>query len=203
MTIPQADGRTEATLHGPGLQSTPRTTALRGPASGGNRKKRRRNPNTRRRPKNANMARRRTPRPNLRNLTHQMARGRCPQEGSPEGPALQLIHLQAGIIRQPGGDGGPRSETHAPTRGPTPPVSPDLVGGPGLTQDPEAFQGPEVDLCLDPGLSPILNHGRDLDLDQGPGTTLDLDPDPCRHLEKGVYLDLQERENQTSPNKTS
>lgn len=195
MTILQADGTTEATLHGPGRQNTPQTAALRSPASAGNRGKRRRKPNTRRKPKNVNTARRRAPRTKLQSLTCQRAKGQCLQKESPEDPVLHPAPLQTSIIHQLGGGDSPRclSETHGPTLDPTHPVSPDLEGGPGLIQDPEAFLGPEVGLCPDPDLIPTL----DLDpgQDQDPGTDLGL------HPERGICLDPQERGKPASPNR--
>lgn len=125
-----------------------------------------------------------------------MVKGQCLQEENLEGPVLQLILLQVCIIHQPEGDGGRcLSETHGLTLGPIHPVSPDLEGGPGLTQDPEAFLGLEVDLILDLDLTLIRNPGQDPG--QGPGTDRD------HHPEKGVYLDLQRQEKQASPNQTS
>lgn len=197
MTIPQADGTTEATLRGPGLRSTPQTGALRGPASGGNRRKRRRRPNTRRRPKNGNVARRRVPRTNLKSLICRRVKGQRLQNGSPGDPVLRPAPLQI-ITRQLGGDGGPRrlSETHGPTLDPTHPVSPGLEEGPGLTPDPEASPGLGVGLCLDPGLTPILDPGLDPGQDQDPGT------DPGLHPERGVHPDPQERGKPASPKRT-
>lgn len=82
MTIPQADGTTEATLRGPSLQSTPQTAAWRGPASAANRRRRRRNLNTRKRPKSGNITRRRVPRANIK--TSQMEKGLCLQRKGSE-----------------------------------------------------------------------------------------------------------------------
>lgn len=198
MTVPQADGTTEVILLGPGLKITLQTAALRGPASAAKRKRRRRKPNTRRRPKNTNMGKRRAPKTNLKNIIHQMVKGQCLQKRWPEDPVPQLDPFQVHIIHRPEGDAGPRcrSETHDPTLGPTHPVGPDLEGG--HTRDPEAFLGPEVDLCLDPDPTPILNPGQDLDRDQdlGPGT----DPEAFHHPEKGLYPDLHEKGKQASPN---
>lgn len=194
MTIPQADGRTEVTLHGPSLQNTPQTTALRGPACTANTRKRRRKPNTRRRPKNGSMARRRALRTSHKSLVCQWVKGQCLQKESREDPALHPAPLPISIIRQLTGDGGPRclSETRGPTLGLTHPVSPDLEGGPGLIQDPAAFLGLEVGLCLDPDLSPILDPGLD------PGTDLGL----CLHPERRVHPDLKERGKPASPKRT-
>lgn len=191
MTIPQADGTTAATLRGPGLRSTPQTAALRGPASGANRRKRRRKPNTRRRPKNINAARRRAPRTNLKSC--QRVKGRCLQRESPKDPVLHPAPLQISTIRQLGGDGGPRhlSETRGPTLDPTHPVSPDLEEDPGLIQDPEVFLGLEV--ALDPDLSPILDPALDPGQDQDPSTDLGLYP------ERGVHPDPQEKGKPVSP----
>lgn len=138
MTIPQADGTTEVTRHGPDLQSTPQTAALRGPACAASRRKRRRKPSTRRRPKNGSTARRRALRTNLKRRTCQRVKGQCLQEESLEDPALCLAPLQVSGIHQLGGGSGPLclSETLDPTLDPTRPVDPDLEGG--LTRDPEA-----------------------------------------------------------------
>lgn len=195
MTVPQADGRTEATLHGPGLQNTPQTTVLRGPASAANKRKEKRKLNTRRRPKNVNTAKRRAPRKNLRSVTCQRVKGQSLQRESPEDPVLGPVHLQISIIYHLVGDGDPRCPfgTHGPTLDPTHPVSPDLEGGPGLIQDPEAPLGLEVGLCLDPDLGPTLDHGLDPGQDQDPGTDLGL------QIERGVYPDPQDREKSASP----
>ncbi len=197
MTIPQADGTTEATLRGPGLRSTPQIAAPRGPATAASRRKRRRKPNTRRRPKNVSVARRRAPRANLKSLTCRRVKGQCLQRGSPEDPVLRPTPLQI-VIRQLGGDGGPHclSEICGPTLDPTHPVTPDQEGGPGLTPDPEASPGLEAGLCLDPGLSPILDPSLDPDQDQDPGT------DPGLLPERGVCPDLQERGKPASPKRT-
>lgn len=194
MTIPQADGTTAATLHGPGLQNTPQTEALRGPVCAADKRKRRRKPNTRRRPRNGNTARRRARRTNLKSLTGQRVKGLCLQRESPGDPVLHPAPLQITIIHQLGGDGGPRCllETRGPTLDPTRPVSPDLEGGPGLIQGPEAYLGLEVGLCPDPDLSPILDPGRD----QDPGTDQGL------HPERGVHPDPQEKGKPASPNWT-
>lgn len=200
MTIPQADGMTEATPHGPGLQNTLQTAAQRGPASAANRRKRRRKPNARRKPKNANTARRRAPRANLKRLTCQRVKGQCPQEESPEDPVLHPAALQITIIRQLERGGGPRclSETRGPTLDPTHPANQDQERGPGLIQDLEAFLHLEVGLCLDPDLSPILDPGLDPGQDQDPDPGIDLG----LHPERGVYPDPLERGKQASPKLT-
>lgn len=192
MTIPQADGKPGVTLRGPGLQNTPQTAALRGPASTTNRRKRRKNPNTRRKPKNVNMARRKAPRPNLKSC--QRVKGQCLQKESPEDHVLHPVPLQISIIRQLVGGGGLRclSETPGPTLDPTHPANP----GPGLIQDLEAFLGLEVGLCLDLDLGPILDPGLDPGQDQDPGTDLGL------HPERGVHPYPQERGNPASPKQT-
>lgn len=186
MTILQADGATEATLHGPDHQSTPQAAALRGRASTAKRGKRRRKPNTRR-PKNVNVARRRVPRTKLKSLTCQRAKDPCLQKESPEDPILHPFPLN--IIHQL--EGGPGShclsEGRGPTLGPTHPVGQDLEGGPGHFQDPEVFLGLEVGLSRIPDLSPILDHDLDPGQDQDPGTNLGL------HQERGVHPDPQER----------
>lgn len=195
MTILQADGMTEVTLRGPGLQSIPQTAALRGPVSAASRRRQRRNLNTRRRPKNGSMARRRVPRANHKSLTSQMGKGQYLQREHSEDRVLQLDLLQVCIILHTKGDGGPQGHTGIPdpTLGLTVgPVVPDLEKGLGLTQGLEAGLDLESDLSLDPDLGPILSP----DLDQGPGT--DPDPDLCHHPEKGVFPDLQERKKQAS-----
>lgn len=90
MTVPQADGITEVTRHGPSLQNILQTTALRGPAPVAH--KRRRKPNTRRRPKKGNAAKR-IPRADDRSPTCQSGRGQCLLEESPEDPILLLVLL--------------------------------------------------------------------------------------------------------------
>lgn len=131
MTIPQADGMTRATQHGPTLQITPPTTAQRDPTyAASSRRKKRRKPNTRRRPKNANITRRRAPKTNLKRLACQMAIGQCLQGESPINPVLSPVPPQASVIHQLG-EGGLRcrSGTHGPTPDPTHPVDPDHEGG--------------------------------------------------------------------------
>lgn len=188
MTVPQADGRTEVTLHGPGLQNTLQTVALRGPACASNKRKRRRKPNTRRKPKNGNTARRRAPRANPKSIMCQKVKGQCLQEGSPDDLALLLVLLQVTIILRLGEDAGPQHliETRDPTLDPTHTVDRDLGGDPGLIHDPEVFLDQEVTPCLDPDLRPIL----DPDQDQGPGT----DPGLCLHLDREVHPDPKEKE---------
>lgn len=168
MTIPQADGTTEATLRGPSLQSTPQTAARRGPASAANRRRQRRNLNTRKRPKSGNITRRRVPRANIK--TSQMEKGLCLQRKGSENPVRQLVLLQVHITLQTEGDGDPRGHTEIPdpTLSHTHPVDPDLEEGPCLIQDLEAGLDLEGDLSLDLGLGPILTPG----LNQG------TDPDP-------------------------
>lgn len=176
------------TLRGPGLQSVPQTAAPRGPVSAASRRRQRRNLNTRRRPRNGNMARRRVPRANHKSLTSRMGKG---QNLHSEDLALQLVLPQVCTILHTKGDGAPQGHTGIPdpTLGPTVgPVDPDL----GLTQGLEADLDLESDLSLDPDLGPILSP----DLDQGPGT--DPDPDLCHHPEKGVFPDLQGRKKQAS-----
>lgn len=107
MTIRQPDGMAEVTPHGPGQKNTLQTVALTGQACAANRKKRRKKPNTRRRPKNGNMARRRAPRVNIDSLTCQRVKGQSHQEESLGDPVLHLVLLQVSIIRQLGRDGGP------------------------------------------------------------------------------------------------
>lgn len=69
-------------------------------------------------------------------------KSQCLQKESPEDPVLHPAPPQISIIRQLGGDGGPR----CPTLDPTHPVSPDQGAGPGLIQDQEASLGLEVGL---------------------------------------------------------
>lgn len=202
MTIPQADGMTEATLHGPALPSTLQTAALRGPACAASKRKRRKKLNTRRRPKNVNMTRRRAPRTNLKSPSYQRVKDQVLQEGdlSPECPVLHLVPLRVSGIRHLREDDRPRCLTETPdlTLDPTHPVDLDLEGGPGLIQDPGACLGLEVGPGLEPDLSPILEPG----LDPGQGPDPGTDPGLCLHLERGVYPHLQESEKQASPNRT-
>lgn len=193
MTILQADGTTGVTLHGPGQQNTRQTAALRGPASTANNKgKGRRKPNTGRRPKNVNAARRNAPRTKLKRFTCQRVKGQCLWKNTPEDPVLHPAPLQIGIIHQLRGSAVPPglSEAHGPTL--THPVSPDLEGGPGRFQDPEAFRGLEVGLCPAPNLGPILDHVLDPGQDQDPGL----------HPEGEVCPDPQERGNPARPKHT-
>lgn len=196
MTILQADGTTEVTLHGPGQQNTPQIAALKGPASSANRGSKRRKPNTRRRPKNVNAARRRARRTKPESITCQRAKGQCLQRESPEDPVLHPAPPQISVTHQLVGGGGPRrlTETHGPTLDPTHLVSPDLEGGQGHIQDPEAFLGLEVGLCPDPDL--LLTLGLDPGPDRDPGTDLGL------HPERGVHPDPGQRGKPVNPNRS-
>lgn len=136
MTIPQADGMTRVILRGPGQQITLQTTAPRDPTHAASRRRKRRKPSTRRRPKNANIARRKAPKTNLNRLTCQMVKGQRLQEESPEEPVPCPGPPQVSAIRQLGGGGPRHSETHGPILDPTHPVGPDLEGG--FIQDLEA-----------------------------------------------------------------
>ena len=140
MTIPQADGNTEVTLHGPDqhLQNTLQTTASRGPACATSKRKKRRKPNTKRRPKDGNTARKRVPRTKFNRLTFQRVKGQRHQEESLEDRVLCLVPLQVSAIQQLRGGAGPHglSETHDPTLDLIHPVDPGHEGG--LIQDPEA-----------------------------------------------------------------
>lgn len=192
MNILQADGMAEVTLRGPAPQNTHQTTAQRGPARGDSRRRRRRKPNTRRRPKNVNTARRSAPRSKLVAVTDQREKGLCPQRESPEDPILHPVAPQLGMRHQSGGGTIPLclSETPGPIPGHTRPVIPDPEGGQGHTHDPGAVPGLQVVLCLDPNLSPTLARGPDQDQDQ------DLGTDQGLHLGGGgVFPGLQERRN--------
>lgn len=182
------------TLCGPGLLNTPQIAALRGPVSATNRRREKRKQNTRRSPKNVNTARRRAPRTSLRNVTCQRVKGQSLQREIPEDLVLEPAPLHTSIIRHRGGDGGLHcpSGTHGPTLDPTHPVSLDLEGGPGLTQDPEALLGLEVGLCLDPDLGPTLDQGLDPGQDQDLGTDLGL------QIEREVYPDPRDRKERAS-----
>lgn len=177
------------TLHGPGLQITLQTAALRGRVHAASRRRRRKKPSIKRRPKNVNMARKKAPRTNLKSLSHQRLKDQYHQgKGlSPGCLVLLLIPLQVSDIRHRRGDDSP-TEIHGLTPDPTHPADPDLERGPDLIQDPGAILGLEAGLDLDH--SPILDPDRDA------GT----DPDLCLHLERGVYPDLQESEKPASLN---
>lgn len=191
MNTLQADGMTEVTLRGPAPRNTRLTAAQRGPAHVDSRRRRRRKPNTRRRPKNGNKARRSAPRSKLKAITGQRSKGRCPQRENVEDPALHPVIPQIGISHQSRGGAAPLclSETPGPTPDHTHLVIPDPEEGQGHTHDPEAIPGLGVILCPCPNLS--LTPNRDLDPGQGPdpGTNRGL------HLEGGVCPDPQERRN--------
>lgn len=190
MTILQADGTTEVTLHGPVHQNTPQNAALGGPAGAANRGKRRRKPSTGKRPENVNMARKRALRTKLTSITCQRVNGL--QRESLEDPALHPALYHIDITHQLREKGNPLSPsgTRGPTLDPTHPVHPDPEGG--HIHDPEAFLDQDGGLILDPDLDPILypDPGRD----QDPGTDLGL------HPEKGVCLDPQEAGEPVNPN---
>lgn len=159
MSVPEADGVTEVTLRGPGLQNTRQDAAQRDPACAAKRRRRRKGANTRRSPKNVNVARRRATRTNLKSPVLQWVKGRCLQKNH---PVLRLVPLPVSDVCL-GGAARPRCppESRDLTPG-THLVDPDLEGGPGpvqgLTQDPGAL---EVGPGPDPDLSPIRDRGRD------------------------------------------
>lgn len=206
MTILQADGMTEVTLHGPNQQSTLQTTAQRGPAHTAKLRNRRKKLNTRKRVKNENMGKRRAPRASLRSHTCQRVKGQCLQEEdlSSEDLTLHLIPPLVSNAQPLAGDSGPRCppETRGPTLDPIHPVSPDLEDGPGpgpgpgpgLTQDPGACPGLEVDPCLDPDLIPFPSPGLHPGPEQDPG----IDPGLCHGPKREIYPGPREREKQAS-----
>lgn len=165
MTVPQADGTIEVTLHGPTLQ----TVALRGPACAVNKRKRRRKRNTKKRPKRGSTARKKHLRANIKSLIFQTVKSQCLQVQNPEDPVLYLILLQVSIIHRDR-DVGLLPHTHDRTQNPTHPADPDLEGDPCLILGPEAFLDQEVVPCLDldQGLHLILDPGQDQDAGTDP-----------------------------------
>lgn len=208
-SVLQASGIIEANLLSLTLVNFPQTKALRGQASTGFQKRRRKKPNARRKPKSANMARRKAPRTNLENTTTQRVKNQQLLLGGPD-PDQRPSLPQVNIVLLAGEGGDPPCLFLNPTPGPTHPVDPDLEENPGLIQSPEASLDHEVGLCLDPGLGLILSlgqdHGQGTDQDPGhllsPGRDQGLgtrpDPDLCP-LEKGVFPDLQGRGRQPNP----
>lgn len=196
MNTLRADGMTEVTLRGPAPQNTRQTAARRGPARGNSRRRRRRKPNTRRRPKNANTAERSAPKSKL--ITDQRERGLCPRRESPEDPALHPVAPQIGMRHQPGGGAVLLclSKTPGPTPDHTRPVNPDPEAGQGHTRHPEAVPGLPLLLCPDPNLSPTLARGPDPDPDLDLDLDLGLGTDQGLHLGGGgVFPGPQERRN--------
>lgn len=131
MNTLQADGITEVTLRGPTPQNIHPTAAQRGLARGDSWRKRRRKPNTRRRPKNVNTARRSAPRSKLAVITDQREKSLCLQRESPEDPVLHPVSPQIDMSHQSGGGAILLclSETPGPIPDRTRPVVPDLEGG--------------------------------------------------------------------------